>query len=156
MFRSLIVLLVCLIPTVVWSAPQSSYPTKATPVAGDKVLIVDSQDSWRTKNVLFSSFVGLTSLPTVDNQIMQATGMGTYGWTSSIQGLIDDTAGAGDTDKLLSASSITTKIQTSRTPVTAPTTSSSTCTVGQWSSNSTYFYICTATNTWIKIAITAW
>jgi len=46
---------------------------------------------------------GLTSLPTADNQIIQATGVGTYGWTSSVAGLIDDTAGNGDTDKLLSA-----------------------------------------------------
>ena len=56
MFRSLMVLILCLLPTLVWSVPQYSYPTKATPVAGDKFLIVDSQDSWRTKNILFSSF----------------------------------------------------------------------------------------------------
>jgi len=57
MFKSLIVLILCLLPAVGWSAPQYSYPAKAAPVAGDKVLIVDSQDSWRTKNVLFSLFV---------------------------------------------------------------------------------------------------
>jgi len=39
-------------------APQSSYATKTTPVAGDKVLIVDSESApqWQTKNVLFSAF----------------------------------------------------------------------------------------------------
>ena len=58
MLRSLIVLLVCLLPIGAWSAPQYSYPAKTTPVAGDKVLIVDSQDSWRTKNVLFSAVWG--------------------------------------------------------------------------------------------------
>jgi len=46
---------------------------------------------------------GLTSLPTADNQILQATGSGTYEWTLSVAGLIDDTAGNGDTDKLWSA-----------------------------------------------------
>jgi hypothetical protein len=46
---------------------------------------------------------GLTSMPTATNQILQATGVGTYGWTSSIAGLIDDTATNGDADKLWSA-----------------------------------------------------
>ena len=50
--------------------------------------------------------VGLTSLPTATNQIIQATGAGTYEWTSSVAGLIDDTAGDGDTDKLLSADKV--------------------------------------------------
>ena len=49
-------LLLLLVPVWAWSASQSSYSTKTTPVSADKVLIVDSQDSWRTKNVLFSSF----------------------------------------------------------------------------------------------------
>ena len=57
MLRFLMVIILCLLPAVARSAPQYSYPTKTTPVAGDKVLIVDSQDSWRTKNVLFSTFV---------------------------------------------------------------------------------------------------
>ena len=58
--------------------------------------------SWATP----SGGSGLTSLPTADNQIIQATGVGTYGWTSSVAGLIDDTAGDGDTDKLLSADKV--------------------------------------------------
>jgi hypothetical protein len=33
---------------------------------------------------------GLTSLPTADNQILQATGAGTYAWSSSVEGLIND------------------------------------------------------------------
>jgi len=57
MFRFLMVLIICLLPAVGWSAPQYSYPAKAAPVAGDKVLIVDSQDSWRTKNVPYSTFI---------------------------------------------------------------------------------------------------
>jgi len=50
------VLTILVTPYQLWAAPQSSYPTKTTPVAGDKFLVVDSQDSWRTKNILFSSF----------------------------------------------------------------------------------------------------
>jgi len=64
MVRSLVTLLICLLPAVGWSAPQYSYPAKAAPVAGDKVLIVDSQDSWRTKNVPYSTFIaGFMSYP---------------------------------------------------------------------------------------------
>ena len=45
----------------------------------------------------------MTSLPTADNQILQATGANTYAWTSVIEGIVDDTAGAGDVDKIWSA-----------------------------------------------------
>jgi hypothetical protein len=47
--------------------------------------------------------LALSSLPTASNQIMQATGVGTYIWTSSMEGIIDDTAGNGDDDALWSA-----------------------------------------------------
>jgi len=94
---------VLMLPSTVFGAAASSYPTKATPVGADKVLISDSADAWKVKNAPFSAFVGLTSLPTATNQIIQATGAGTYEWTSSVAGLIDDTAGNGDVDKLLSA-----------------------------------------------------
>jgi hypothetical protein len=53
---------------------------------------------------------GLTSLPTADNQIIQATGPGTYGWTNIIDGLIND-AGTG-TDDILSAAEVDTRIAT--------------------------------------------
>jgi len=87
-------------------AAASSYSTKATPVDADKVLISDSADSWKVKNAPFSAFIGIYPLPTATNQIIQATGAGTYGWTSSVAGLIDDTAGDGDVDKLLSADKV--------------------------------------------------
>jgi len=84
-------------------AAASSYLTKTTPVDADKVLISDSADSWKVKNAPFSAFIGIYPVPTANKQIVQATGVGTWGWTSVIEGLIDDTAGDGDTDKLLSA-----------------------------------------------------
>jgi len=49
---------------------------------------------------------GLTSMPTLDNQIIQATGADAYAWTDRIDGLIDDTATNGDSDKLWSADKI--------------------------------------------------
>ena len=36
---------------------------------------------------------GLTSLPTADNQLLQATGSGTYAWTSTLEGVGDITGG---------------------------------------------------------------
>lgn len=49
---------------------------------------------------------GLTSLPTADNQILQATGSGTYAWTSTLEGIIDDTKGNGDTTYIWSADKV--------------------------------------------------
>jgi len=46
------------------------------------------------------------ALPSATNQIIQATGVGTFGWTSSVAGLINDTATNGDVDKLWSADKI--------------------------------------------------
>jgi len=43
-----------------------------------------------------SGGTGLTSMPTLDNQIIQATGDGTYAWTDRIDGLIDDVGVASD------------------------------------------------------------
>ena len=48
---------------------------------------------------------GLSS-STADNQIYQATGSGTAAWSGTIEGLIDPTAGDGDTDKLWSADTV--------------------------------------------------
>ena len=124
-------------------APQSSYATKTTPVAADKVLIVDSESApqWQTKNVLFSAFGGgLTSLPTADNQLLQATGSGTYAWTNTLQGIGDIDAGkynlititkpaTGATLTLVEGSTLatsgaysTTLTATGATNVTLPTT----------------------------------
>lgn len=40
--------------------------------------------------------------------------------------------------------------------VTAPTSPTSSCTAGQYSSDSSYFYICNPTNTWLRTAIATW
>lgn len=119
------------------TARQSSYPDKAAPVAGDKVLITDSEALNAPKQVSLGAIADLAGLPTwlpsaappADNMIIQATGgcsniaytdqatceanSGTWtppvgAWTSIIDGLIND-AGTG-TDDLLSASEINTRI----------------------------------------------
>jgi len=41
-------------------------------------------------------------------------------------------------------------------PVTAPTTAASTGTARQWAYDSNYLYICTASNTWKRVAIAGW
>jgi len=46
---------------------------------------------------------GLNALPTADNQLLQATGVGTFAWTSTLEGIIDDTKGGGDTTYIWSA-----------------------------------------------------
>lgn len=119
------------------TARQSSYPDKVAPVAGDKVLITDSEALNAPKQVSLGAIAGLAgapawlpaAAPTADNMIIQATGgcsniayvdqatceanSGTWtppvgAWTSIIDGLIND-AGTG-TDDLLSASEINTRI----------------------------------------------
>jgi len=37
-----------------------------------------------------------------------------------------------------------------------PSTSSSACAPGAWSIDSSYYYVCVATNTWRRVALTAW
>lgn len=119
------------------TARQSSYPDKVAPVAGDKVLITDSEALNAPKQVSLGAIADLAGMPawlpsaapTADNMIIQATGgcsdlqytdqatceanSGTWtppvgAWTSIIDGLIND-AGTG-TDDLLSASEIDTRI----------------------------------------------
>ena len=40
--------------------------------------------------------------------------------------------------------------------VSAPSTASSTGSLGQWAVDSSYLYVCTATNTWKRVAIASW
>jgi len=41
-------------------------------------------------------------------------------------------------------------------PVTVPSTATSTGVQGQWAASSTYLYVCTAANTWKRVAISTW
>lgn len=41
-------------------------------------------------------------------------------------------------------------------PVGVPASAGATGTAGQWSYDSSYFYICTATNTWKRVGIAGW
>lgn len=70
---------------------------------------------------------------------------------------IDDTAGDGDTTVTLSADKIAEYIagvSGAAGYVAAPAYSDSTGTMGQYAWDSSYYYICTATNTWDRFAIT--
>lgn len=40
--------------------------------------------------------------------------------------------------------------------VVAPSSATSICTTGQYSADSSYFYICEATNTWLRTSIATW
>ena len=112
----------------------------------------DANTDGATKNAIRDKIEsissGLTSLPTVDNQIIQATGAGTYGWTSSVAGLIDDTAGDGDTDKLLSADKVVDLIAGSARLPVSTTSKAAIYTIGTDSSDEAYggtVYVTTAT-----------
>jgi len=63
----------------------------------------DSNTNAATKNAIRDKIEaissGLTSLPTADNQILQATGSGTYAWTSTLDG-IGNITGAGSYNKI--------------------------------------------------------
>ena len=49
---------------------------------------------------------GLNSMPTADNQILQANGANSYAWVSTLEGIIDDTKGNGDTTYIWSADKV--------------------------------------------------
>lgn len=73
--------------------------------------------------------------PTADNQIIQASGIGTSAWTSIVDGLINDAGNS--TDDLLSASEINTRIATKEAALGNPSTdgyvlSSTTSGVRSW------------------------
>lgn len=40
--------------------------------------------------------------------------------------------------------------------VTVPSTASSTCVAGNWAADASYYYACTATNTWVRAALATW
>lgn len=46
------------------------------------------------------------------------------------------------------------QIQTA--PVTVPSSSSDTCTAGQWSADSAHYYFCPSDNTWVRSALSTW
>lgn len=71
-------------------------------------IVTDAEKSaWNAKLGALPTWLPSTG-PTADNQIIQATGAGTSGWTSVVNGLIND-AGTGS-DDLLSASEIAIRI----------------------------------------------
>jgi hypothetical protein len=39
--------------------------------------------------------------------------------------------------------------------VVAPATSSTACTQGSWATNGTYYYLCTSSNTWMRVALSS-
>jgi hypothetical protein len=50
-----------------------------------------------------------------------------------------------------------TAVLEARTKVTAPVHSNSTGVLGQWATDTSYFYVCVGTNTWVRSAIsTSW
>lgn len=73
--KTLFLILFLLIPVQCFSAQQSSYPDKATPVDADKVLISDSEDSWKSKNVPMADLInGIAINLSVDDTTLIQTG----------------------------------------------------------------------------------
>ena len=66
--------------------------------------------------------------------------------------LIADTSGTGNPTKTATVGSITGVIS----DVTAPATAASTGTTGQVAVDTGYIYVCTATNTWKRVAVATW
>jgi len=93
----------------------SDRPELGTAVNTDSILAVNAGEAAgsRLARILFTGtkaiFLGdgtwLTA-PTADNQILQATGAGTFAWTSTLEGIIDDTKGDGDTTYIWSADKV--------------------------------------------------
>jgi len=106
-FLGLIFILSCT-PGTGFAANIDTTGTAQTPADGTKLYGQNAagEKGYVTGSQLKTYVGGLTSLPTATNQIVQANGVGTYAWTSSVAGLIDDTATNGDTDKLWSADKI--------------------------------------------------
>jgi len=81
---------------------------------GDFIAMTDISDTTQSSSgtskaataLQMKTYVMGGALPTADNQILQATGVGTYSWTSTLEGIIDDTKGNGDTTYLWSADKV--------------------------------------------------
>lgn len=105
--------------------------------------------------------LGITSLfcwpglPSADNQMLQATGVGSCQWVSVIDGLIND-AGT-ENDDLLSAMEIDTRIATRQKAASpVPVTATDACTAGDWAYDTGYEYRCVATDTWKRSGLASW
>ena len=62
----------------------------------------------------------------------------------------------GDSDWGVALNAALTALDTRWSPVAVPATATSTGAVGQFAYSTTYFYICVATNTWRRVAISSW
>ncbi len=230
------------------TAPLASYATKETPAAADRILITDSEDANRTKNVTVGGLFGapapigettpntgaftslsadsldivppigetgemavheapesagddwvgfkapvdvspgsegdvLWTLPAADgtaDQAMTTDGLGTLSWAgpfllstaigSTVQGYDADLADLADGS--LSGAKVGSGISATNIIVgtlpdarlsaavpkwgTAPTTAADACTAGAVAYDSSWLYVCVATNTWVRVAVATW
>ena len=75
--------LICSLPSLAHGAQQADYAIKSAPAAADRVLISDSADGWKTKNVEFGvfapaaspTFTGLIAVPPFTGTTYAGTGL---------------------------------------------------------------------------------
>lgn len=113
-----------------------------------------------TDTVTFAS-LGITSeyvLPTADgtaSYVLTTNGAGTVTWEPNAA----STAWGDITGTLSNQTDLQTALDAKQdmAPVSVPALPNSTGTQGTWSYGSGYLYICTATDTWIRVAVvTSW
>lgn len=108
--------LLLLVPSTVFGAAGqgiSTWTAQSQAIAdGDFFAITDISDTTGSDDGTSKKATGLQvktyviGSPSADNQILQATGVGTFAWTSTLEGIIDDTKGNGDTTYIWSADKV--------------------------------------------------
>lgn len=113
--------ILCILPSLCFAANDdiSDRPELGTAVNTDSILAVNAGNTAgdRLSRILFTGagtkvlagnglWLAYCGEPTADNQIQQATGVGTCAWTSTLEGIIDDTKGNGDTTYIWSADKV--------------------------------------------------
>lgn len=149
----------------------TSYAIKSAPVAADKVLLIDSTDPTSTKSATLSSLGAAVVNWAAPGVIGSATpNMGTFttitadgfdfgdpstGETGEI-GLPEDPANGTNTLTLKAPAALVSDVVLTLPAGEVPASATASCTAGQWWYNASYWYVCVATNTWKRAALSTW
>jgi hypothetical protein len=165
------ILLVAAVAGGATGALITSYAVKSSPVAADKVLLIDSADPTATKTATLSSLAAAVvdwASPGVIGSTTPAAGTFTTitadgfdfgdpasGETGEI-GLPEDPDNGTNTITLKAPANLAADIVLTLPSGVAPTTTTDACTAGQWWYATGYWYVCVATNTWRRAALSTW
>lgn len=149
----------------------TSYAVKASPVAADKVLLIDSDEPTVTKTATLASLaaavvdwaspgtIGSTTPNAGTFTVVTAEGFDfgdpASGETGEI-GLPEDPDNGTNVVTLKAPASLSDDLIITLPSGVVPTTTTDSCTAGQWWYATGYWYVCVATDTWRRVALSTW